>query len=55
MVASGLTGAVAAVVAFEAQVVQVGTSVSNALRVATGNDLKFNESFPQEFPTPGKA
>ena len=51
VVGSGLTGAVAAVVAFEAQVVQVGTSVSNALRVTTGNDLKFDESFPQEFRT----
>ena len=45
---SGLTSAVAAVVAFEAQVVQVGTSVSNALKVTTGNDMKFGNSFPQE-------
>lgn len=49
VLASGLTAAVAAVVAFEAQIVQVGTSVSNALVVPTGNSLEFNESFPQEF------
>ena len=51
VMASGLAAAVAAVVAFESQVVQVGTSVSNVLRVATGNDLRFDESFPQEFRT----
>lgn len=51
VVGSGLVGAVAAVVAFEAQVVQVGTQVSNALKVTTGNDMKFGASFPQEFLT----
>jgi len=42
-------GAIAAVVAFEAQVVQVGISVSNALTVPTGNDLQFGASFPEEW------
>jgi len=48
IVGAGMTAAITGVLAFEAQVVKVNTSISNAIDVDT-SPVNFGSSFPEEF------